>query len=396
MANNYMYKNTWKCEQCVSKRKETDKKSPVNRQTRAKTATAEIQNKNLLRTNGETDKQITKKKGKETHIESSDTVSESNLSILGDTINPETSFVVTTSDSEPQMIHITIDQLEKIIDDKLKKNNQSLISELKIIIRTELANTVTELINEMEQKTNRVISEQNSISKKIIEVDKVIKNLEAENNKMNEDIAKIQEKIQNPIINISEKEPPYTEEHQKKLVLYGLIEYPHENEYDLLQRISHAFYNILELDINPYIETVSRIGKAGYRRPIEIELISKRMTNFILQNSHYFQNSGISIKEFISGQTLQQRNHLRKLLREARRNGQRANIRGDKLYINGEPYIAEESSIDASINQVDNIKNTYRKNNQPNQQQNHIMHKNHKQNLQDTNRASNHTFRSFQ
>lgn len=99
-------------------------------------------------------------------------------------------------------------------------------------------------------------------------------------------------------------------ENCKKIVLYGLEEYP-EYETDLYNRVISVFRNILEVDLTGYIEELSRLGRKGYKRPLVIEIISKRMTKYILQNKHYFRNTGLAISEYLCRDEMESRRKLR-------------------------------------------------------------------------------------
>lgn len=355
-----MYKHTWQCESCAKKRKGSAEEQASQTRLVQETPKTSKESKQTCPDNqrdethrlDETESRITLRKKPSQQIERNSvaSISDDDLSVLGDTINSDMSFK-TNMASEP-VLQISISQLKTILDEKLKNNNQALIADLKNTILTEITNSVADIKRNMEQTTKTFVKEQNAINDKVKKIDAHIQNLEAEQNNMKAEIRKLQDSITKPAeVNPTQNQCQETEENKKKLVLYGFMEHPYENEYDLLQRISHAFHDILELNINPYIETVRRIGKIGFKRPIEIELISKRMVNYLLQNSHCFQNTGLSVSEFVSGPTLQQRNHLRQALREARRSGRKANIRGNKLYIEGQEHIEEEKTENTTSKQ---------------------------------------------
>ncbi|CAG9790052.1 unnamed protein product [Diatraea saccharalis] len=133
------------------------------------------------------------------------------------------------------------------------------------------------------------------------------------------------------------KENYYNSEYEKKIVIYGLRENFEENEYDLHEKVETIFYNTMNVDLSGYIEDLKKLGKRGSRRPILMELISKRMVRYILRNAKYFKNSGLYICEYLSERSLQEKRLLRNSLLEARKKGLHAVIQNNTLIINGKP-----------------------------------------------------------
>jgi hypothetical protein len=93
----------------------------------------------------------------------------------------------------------------------------------------------------------------------------------------------------------------------KCLVLYGLNEYRHESELELHERVISVFYDIAGIDLTGYIEDLCRIGRQGYRRPLKIELLSKRITKYVLQSVYNFKNTGLWLSTFLDDKGLQKR-----------------------------------------------------------------------------------------
>lgn len=98
-------------------------------------------------------------------------------------------------------------------------------------------------------------------------------------------------------------------------------------------RVIYAIQDILNIDLTCYIEDISRIGMKGFRRPIRIELMSKRIAKYILTNACYFKN--LAVSELLDEQSLRERHLLRAALLSARRKGKHAVIHNNKLQING-------------------------------------------------------------
>lgn len=96
-------------------------------------------------------------------------------------------------------------------------------------------------------------------------------------------------------------------DNSKLLVLYGLNEYPHESEYELHDRIIRIFHEIINVNLTGYIEDLQRIGRRGWRRPIVIELLSKRMAKYLQNNVNCFKNSGLWLSEYLDEKGLNTR-----------------------------------------------------------------------------------------
>lgn len=110
-------------------------------------------------------------------------------------------------------------------------------------------------------------------------------------------------------------------EANKTLVLYGLNEFRNENEYDLYERVTEVFYQITNVNLAGYIEDIRRIGKRGWRRPLVIELLSKRTTKYILSNVKNFKNSGLWVSEYLDEQGLHERKIRRERYKKIKQNG---------------------------------------------------------------------------
>lgn len=124
-------------------------------------------------------------------------------------------------------------------------------------------------------------------------------------------------------------------EHSKRFVLYGLNECEQESELVLVDLIQRIFCDIYNIDLTGQIEEIRRMGRRGTRRPVLIELLSKRMTKYITENSNYLKNTGLFASQFLDPDSLRDRNVLRGKLKEARQRGQHAVMRNNKLFING-------------------------------------------------------------
>ncbi|CAH0404837.1 unnamed protein product [Chilo suppressalis] len=95
----------------------------------------------------------------------------------------------------------------------------------------------------------------------------------------------------------------------------------YETEYDLCERVSSNFHDILNVNIYPFIENNKRIGTRGKNRPLVIEFSNKNITKYILRNTKYFKNTGLAIDIFMQGSDLEHRKLLRYNLQLAKKNG---------------------------------------------------------------------------
>lgn len=96
-------------------------------------------------------------------------------------------------------------------------------------------------------------------------------------------------------------------DYSRYLVLYGLNEYQYENDQDLYERVINVFYDITNIDLTGYIEELQRIGRRGWRRPVVIELLSKRLAKTLLSGVNHFKNTGLWISEYLDEEGLNAR-----------------------------------------------------------------------------------------
>lgn len=143
-------------------------------------------------------------------------------------------------------------------------------------------------------------------------------------------------------------------------MLHGLPENYWETENDVIDRVISIFYDLLNINLTDYIEGIEFIGKRNRNnnknRPIKIELISKRMKRYILENSWYLKEAGLSATEYLGPIALQERRKLREALQTARQNGQHAVIKNNILIINGkEMNLTTQQSQDRKSKTVENL-----------------------------------------
>lgn len=222
-------------------------------------------------------------------------------------------------------ITITLEHISLLLDRKLEETKKSILNAIQNTKQTEVQKAMHELKSDLTNTTNTLLHEQTALKNHITLMDKTIEKLETDNKGLREDIIL----LQNNSLGTQQQNTDIT----KKIVLYGLLEHEHETEHHLYQRIVHIFQDILNVDLTGYIEELTRIGRNNSRRPIVIELLSKKMTKYLLQNAQFFRNTGLSISEYLNEKALQNRKHLQEQVRNARLHGHHAVIRNNKLYV---------------------------------------------------------------
>lgn len=266
------------------------------------------------------------------------------ISILGDTVQNE-SYIKLNPEPQhetPQSMNtINIDNFEKLLEKKLKENKQSIISELQTVILSEVNKAISDLKIETFENINSLKSEHEKQKMDLQKISKTINLLEMENKKIRTEM----EELKNSITLPKDREfstnhlPDYVhKETNKKIVLHGLTFDYWETENELYDRVVNVFQGVMNIHLEPYIEDITRIGRKNTNRPVVIELLSKRLTTFLLENKYSFKNSGLSISEFLTPESLKHRNQLRQNLRRARKEGHYAIIRNNTLFIDGEQY----------------------------------------------------------
>ncbi|KAH9635465.1 hypothetical protein HF086_015465 [Spodoptera exigua] len=192
---------------------------------------------------------------------------------------------------------ITIEQIEQLLDKKLEKIQNKLVSliktEIKSFIQEEIKNNIATMNTEITNKLDSVTTVQCKQSTDIQNLTEKINNLERERARLSKDI----EYLQNNHHQCNNKPSHNNNNNAKKLVLYGLEEFNWETEDELYDRILYIFYDSMNICLEGHIDDLTRLGKRGPRRPIVIELVSKQMTRYILQNKHLLRGSGVMVDE---------------------------------------------------------------------------------------------------
>jgi hypothetical protein len=238
------------------------------------------------------------------------------------------------------------------------KNNDTIINNIKCLIATEVQTALERLRQDFDHKNKEIVSQQEVFNNELQRTNLKIKELEKENATIKSQLRDIQTSLTNKQ-NVNSR----GEESQKKFIIYGLDEFYGESESDIIQRIDCMFRDILNININGFIETVKRIGKKGNRRPLIIELISKRMKTYVLDNAFCFKNSGYAVSEVLDTETLKKRKILREHLYKARRDGKHAVLRNNRLFVNGAEFIPKLDN-DSHLSQRNTVTDTQANSNQ--------------------------------
>ncbi|KAL0859172.1 hypothetical protein ABMA27_010996 [Loxostege sticticalis] len=299
------YRKRWKCPACYCKTPKTGNLAApigpkINNNDEENYKTPETNNVTLR-------KNMTSR--------NNDTLSsEEDISLLGDTIGPENA--QTNVQTE-----LTLQSITNVITRSLQENNNMIIIQLQNTIQTEVQKAIQLLRAEYKQDICNLKEENKNITIEIQQLNEKIHKLQKENDLLIKDINMIRN----------------NENYCKKFVLFGLEEYYKEPECDLYDRIHELFRNLMQVDLRGYIEDTYRIGRYNRNgnRPLVVELISKRMVKYLIDNSGYLYKTGLSISEFLDRSSRLERKALREKMLLARKNGLHAVLRNNQLYIEG-------------------------------------------------------------
>lgn len=203
---------------------------------------------------------------------------------------------------------ITLEQVSELF----QQNNKYILQAIQKTFQKEIENALKDLKTEFKQNIEDIKINQITIEEKISKLEKNIINLEKENSKLQTVIKEIKEES-NSLKAYAHKITPEnqqyytTPDYSKTIVLYGLNEYNGENDANLETTINNAFMDIAEINLTGYVEELNRIGRTGTRRPIRIELMSKRMATYILNNARCFRHSGLYVSKYLNKEALDER-----------------------------------------------------------------------------------------
>lgn len=299
-------KKTWKCQACICRAPKKDNSNTPIRPTSPVLLDTFVTKRN---------KQKKTEAAPISHLNQTKDFDQSISEICDDT-------QVIPSDSREKQ-PLNLDMIGELLDTKLEQIKTSILADIRNTIQSEFNIAIKSLRHEVEYKTNELKNEQNTIKEDIKAIDIKIKSIEDQLNTLT---------------------------NMKKIVLFGLPEPNNETECDLYECVSRIFYDTLDININPFVEEISRIGKRGKSRPLVIEIMNKRMVKYIMRNNKCFKGTGLAVDTFMEGKELKDRNILRQNLQLARKNGHHAVIKNNKLYVDGKETPIVEATQPSLIN----------------------------------------------
>lgn len=275
-------------------------------------------------------------------------------SILGDTM------CLTASPNANVSTELTLHDLSQMIAERLKENNLSIITQIQTTIQIEINRAITKLKQDIKLDLDH-LKKENSV--RAIEIDKLtqkIETMKSENENLNKQITELGN------TGINSYEGGNKEEGLKKsFVVYGVEDIYKEPERALESRLIRIFFDVLKVDLTGYVEETRRIGKyQNKNRPLIVELISKRMVKYLLENYHYFQGTGIAIAPMLTEKKRTERKLLREEMLAARREGLHAVIRENQLYIQGQRVrerVNFKNTTDSTTEETETENKLYRK-----------------------------------
>ncbi|XP_063628878.1 uncharacterized protein LOC134800307 [Cydia splendana] len=342
------HKDKWTCKPCLSKPKkmESSNSLPRSQIPKPKTSTQNrtIQNSEPTLNMSLRPRSALNKPARHMDSESSDVGDQilNDRNISGDTMNSSITLSTTPAPTPQRPTHaLCLEDFKTILNEALEQNKQTIISDMKSIIQQEISIAINKFQEDILRRTHAITKEQTEIKKELSATTKKIQTLESENKKLETELKYIQTSINN---HKSQTSAP-ADNSDKKIVLHGLDELYGETELNVQGRLLNIFRDIMSVNLHGYIEDTQRIGRRGNKRPLVIELLSKSMTRYLLQNCEFFKNTGLSITKYLDEDSLKIRRNLTNALREARRERKHAIIRNNKLIINGRECSYEPSQI---------------------------------------------------
>ncbi|KAJ8732552.1 hypothetical protein PYW07_015151 [Mythimna separata] len=321
-------KKSWQCQACRCKVPKTGNlDTPIRSQDYKKT------NQPITPLENTTKKNVTIRAKAAKSF--NDTTTSDDSCFLGDTIHQEH-----TENDINAGIKSTfpLEILSEIIIQRLKENNKFIITELQNTIELEINKAITKLKEDIEGKTDFLYKQNDKTTHEIEEINKKIEKLCKENETLKNEINNMKHLPSTPEIKDNEN-------HSKKIVIYGFSENYNESDYELHNRLIEMFYEILHVDLTGYIEETNRIGKYTMKtRPLVMELLSKKMARYIIENSYNFQGTNIYMSEFLNENARKDRKVMREEMLKARKNGQYAVIRNNNLFVDGKRISIREEA----------------------------------------------------
>lgn len=271
-------------------------------------------------------------------------------SILGDTM------CQTASPNANTSTELTLHNPSQMIAERLKENNLSILTQIQTTIQIEINRAITKLKQDIKLDLDHLKKENSVRATEIDKLTQKIETMKSENENLNKQITELRNTGIKPYEGGNKEEG-----FKKSFVVYGVEDIYKEPERALESRLIRIFFDVLKVDLTGYVEETRRIGKyQNKNRPLIVELISKRMVKYLLENYHYFQGTGIAIAPMLTEKKRTERKHLREEMLAARREGLHAVIRENQLYIQGQ-RVNFKNTTDSTTEETDTENKLYRK-----------------------------------
>lgn len=124
------------------------------------------------------------------------------------------------------------------------------------------------------------------------------------------------------------------------LLFHGISEQPSENVENVVLTLCEEKLQIADAKNNVKIERAHRIGKSapGKTRPIVVKFSSHKDRESIRKNSKLLKGTNIGISEQFPREIQERRKQLIPVMKQAQRDGKKATLSVDRLYIDGRLY----------------------------------------------------------
>lgn len=148
---------------------------------------------------------------------------------------------------------------------------------------------------------------------------------------------------------------------RKNLVIKGVNDKEDEKREETKEETEKILQKIgVNIDMKTEIDEIKRLGryKEGRQRPILMKLTTGNSKMRVLQKTKELKGTNVWIEEDYTKETQEERRRLIPHLKEARRQGLKAQLRYDKLLIEDKIYEAKElEEIKSTNEQIDTRKN---------------------------------------
>ena len=209
---------------------------------------------------------------------------------------------------------------------------------------------LNDLVTRMDQQNQKMDLQSGKIDdiaatmKELVEVKGRVEELEKGQERMNESVATLVRRCESLSSTVDELSGKIDElenrNRRNNLVLFGIDEKENESWADTEAMVREILQSLLGLGFtSEEIERAHRVGRPGAgSRPVVIRFLSFKHKLLVLDRCHLLKGTKLSVSEDFSRRVRDLRRSLVPLLKEAKRNGHRASLRYDRLFIDGEPF----------------------------------------------------------